>query len=278
MEIYRSPTSGTPAAATTPARLAREFDHVLWRELPDSGIEVAIRRKGHVEHLQVHDDGSTSDLGRVEIPPRGWADAFTGCGLALMFLCIPLAIGFGPWMLTLCGIGIALCLVAWVLSKRRSDWHTPLGERSDWHQPTDLHEWTPQSVAQLAAVERIAEEHDGLALVRDVGAATIDVRAPRKGGLDGYLVGVDGAVERIGAVTSGLARAGNHLLPFLGCALFLGLPAAGSHWHGPGVAVGLVAGIAAVIWLARWRPEERLKRGTASGRWIEIRTRVDDSD
>src|SRR2546430_11326641 len=61
--VYRSPTSGSAAAATTPARLAREFDsQVRWRERPGEEIEVAILRDGRVDRCLVDEDGSTTLL------------------------------------------------------------------------------------------------------------------------------------------------------------------------------------------------------------------------
>lgn len=46
---------------------------------------------------------------------------------------------------------------------------------SAWHEATQLNGWAPRSSAQLAAVERLANDHDGVAQVRDVGTATVDV-------------------------------------------------------------------------------------------------------
>jgi hypothetical protein len=40
----------------------------------------------------------------------------------------------------------------------------------------------------------------------------------------------------------------------------------------------LAIAIAAVTWLAQQTPERRLKRGVGGDNWIEIRTRVEDSD
>ena len=46
---------------------------------------------------------------------------------------------------------------------------------SAWHEATQLSGWAPRTSAQLAAVERLANDHDGVARVRDVGAAKVDV-------------------------------------------------------------------------------------------------------
>lgn len=236
MQIYRSPTTGTPAAATTPARLTDEFDAVLWRELPDGGIEIAARRKRQVERLRVHDDGSTSPLGTIAIPRKG-------------------------------------------LGRRRGQWWSDLGPRETWHQPTDLHGWTPLSVAQLAAVERIADEHNGFALVRDRGETTIDVCAPRKGLLDRYTVDERGSVAVDPTPPPRFYRL-RHVLRMvvLPLAAFLGLPLLGASFSSAGALLGIAAAITVTIWITRQEPHERLKRGAAGDRWIEIRTKIDDSD
>src|SRR2546423_2882707 len=72
--IFRSPKSGSAAAATTPCRLAREFGgSARWRELPDGRIEVAfIRDNGYLERHVVLEDGQTSCLGSYE-PGAGWS-------------------------------------------------------------------------------------------------------------------------------------------------------------------------------------------------------------
>jgi hypothetical protein len=279
MTVYRSPRSGSVAAVTTPARLAQEFDDVLWRELPDGGIEVAVRRKDRVERVQVHEDGSTSHLSTVTPRSRRWATALAVTGIALAFIALgPSFVGVGTGMLKLFFGGCVLFLLGWLGSLRGADLRSQLGNRSDWYEPTDLNGWMPRTSAQLAVVERIADEHAGLALVRDVGAATIDVRAPRKGGLDRYVVDGRGVVEQSEEPSSGLLRMGNLLVTPLVFVVWLGLPATGSHFGWAGVALGLAIAIAAVTWLAQQTPERRLKRGVGGDNWIEIRTRVEDSD
>jgi hypothetical protein len=46
---------------------------------------------------------------------------------------------------------------------------------SAWHEATQLNGWVPRTSAQLAAVERLANDHDGVAELRDVRSATVDV-------------------------------------------------------------------------------------------------------
>jgi hypothetical protein len=277
--VYRSPSTGSLAAATTPARLAQEFDHVLWRELPVGGIEVAVRRKDTVDRLRVHEDGSTSHLASVALRSTGWANALAMTGMALAVVALGSSfVGADTSMLKLFFAGLALFLPGWLWALRSADVRSQLGSKGDWHEPTDLNGWAPQTLAQLAAVERIADEHGGLALVRDVGEATIDVSAPRKGRLDRYILDSSGVLEQIEEASSRLQRMRHRLLaPIVLVALF-GLPAAGSRFGWAGVVLGLAIAIAAVTWLGQQTPERRLKRGNGGDHWVEIRTRVEDSD
>lgn len=70
--VFRSPSSGSAAAATTPLRLARQVDgDPRWRELPGGEIEVAMLSvDGIVERVSVEPDGSTTPLGSSP-PGRG---------------------------------------------------------------------------------------------------------------------------------------------------------------------------------------------------------------
>jgi hypothetical protein len=128
-------------------------------------------------------------------------------------------------------------------------------------------------------VERIAEDHGGRALVRDVGAATIDVCAPRGCGLDRYLVDDGGAVDL--TETPGVVqRLGAGVLVGLFVVAWLGIPPAAASRYG---VVGMVSAIVVVlvggVWLGnRLDPERRLRRGHDGAHWAEIVTRVPDSD
>jgi hypothetical protein len=205
---------------------------VLWRELADGAIEVAARRKDHLERLRVNDDGSISHLATVALPSKG--------------------------------------------SQRRKLLELHLGRRHEWHEPTDLHGWAPRTSAQLAAVEQIANDHDGLALVRDVGAATIDVCAPQKGVLDWYVIGGDGTIEHLPNSSRRQQQWLRRLMLIASFVLFFGFTAIGYEFGNIAHGIGFALGIAAVVLLWRHTPEERLKRRDLN--WIEIRTHIDDSD
>lgn len=277
---YRSPTSGSAAAATTPARLAQEFECVFWRELPGGRLEVAVakRRRGPWELLLVHDNGSTSPLGTVAVPSTRVGEAVGMAGMAIAGVAwVSLALqGHSSIAVELFVGGLAVFVLGWLGSlPGMVDPRRYLEDRDSWHQPTNLNGWEPRTLAQLAAVERVAEDHRGVALVRDVGAATVEVCGPRKRGLDRYAVDGDGTVE-LTEETPSLWRGS---LPYLVFALILAL------WIGLGavdrpgfgwveVPVGFAVACAAATWLARQEPAERLERDG----WIEIRTRSTNSD
>ena len=282
---YRSPRSGSVAAATTPARLAQEYDNVLWRSLPDGGIEVAIQHEDRFEHLRVHDDGSTSQLASVALRSSEWAKLL---GLLSVSLIITGWVGLVVWdaatgtfdnamlMVFLAGmaLGVVTSVAYWVVS---DDWRSPLG--SGWHTPTNLNGWTPRTSAQLGAVEAIADRHGGRALVRDIGAATIDVCAKYLGGLEHYIVDDDGfSIKRTEQALGSLTTPRNWLRSPPLAIVFVGPPLLAAHFGEVWKALGLMIGIAATVWVWRRLPMQQLKRGSDGTRWIEVRTQEPDPD
>ncbi len=279
---YRSPSSGSAEAATTPARLAQEFDAVLWRELPGGGIEVAVRHDDRLERLRVHDDGSTSFISATALHSTRWATVLGGTGVALMaiswLMLIIERISIGSvdraWIVVFfAGLGLGLVAGLGALPIELG-WSSSLGR--GWHAPTDLNGWSPRTAAQLAAAERIANKHQGAAFVRDCGARTIDVR----GGRDRYVVDEDGFTMRHSQpAESGLQRSAQWLLGAVCLSLWLyGLPAAGSRFGAPGLLVD--AAIAATATAAFFRtnkaPQELVHHSGDGTDWIKIRTRDAD--
>ena len=277
---FRSPSSGSAAAATTPARLAQEFDEVLWRELPEGGIEVALQREGMVKRLRVHEDGSTSQVASVPLRSHSRADLLAAGGfvLALVAGAVMWSRGDSPGMWAVVVAGVVIYAVGSVSRWRAMRWQLG-GTRTDWHKPTTLNGWVPRTSAQLSAVERIAEDHKGLAVVRDIGAATIDVRAPRGGGLYHYIVDGSGAVELTETPTS-LRKHGTRLVFALWLVAWIVVPeAAESRFGGVGAAIGCVIVLVVGVTVGHLLDaEERLKRGHDGNHWVEIRTRIEDSD
>ena len=156
-----------------------------------------------------------------------------------------------------------------------------------WHEPTNLHGWVPRSAEQLAAVERIADDHDGLAFVRDSGTRTIEVLAMRRGRLERYWVddvGSSGVEETASLDRRYLA---DRLLHGLSLLIWLAILAvAFAVRHNKGLLLAVLVGCLALVILAgslndrHLALERHVKRlEAADGQmWIEIRTRVEEDD
>ena len=286
--VYSSPKSGSAAAATTPARLAREFDgHVLWRTTSDGTTYVVALRQGNLERYRVNDDGTATLVDSSSRRfSRRWLVALFVVG-GLLFVGAGIASESHPeltplvvvgWLLW--GAGIVIGGLGQDLARRA---HRAYGGKGEWHAPTDLRQWTPRSTAQLAAVERIADDHGGVAYVRDVGARTVDVVGSGKGRVERYWVdehGDAGLLESSGSRGPYLAE---RILRYAFLALWLGLIAVLiAVEERKGFLIALIVGALAVVLLAGWRsdPEGRLARRLKSGaeEWIEIRTQEPDND
>jgi hypothetical protein len=281
MSTYRSPRTGSAAAATTPARLAREFGEVLWRERPDGGIEVATIRKGQVDRYAVNDDGSTTLLGSSPSPfSRPLAPPACLVGVVLF---VAGAASDTAWLAL---PGFALVAVAFVVWARADNLAARLGKKSEWHTPTALGEWTPRSSAQLETVEWIAEEHDGKAYVRDVGSRTVDVAAMRGGRFERYWVDELGRSELADSKPASARYLLDRALQTAAFALWLGiLTVAFAVDENKIVLLIALIGLLGTVMFFGWRNERRyalehlVKRLADDGYpWIEIRTRVEESD
>ncbi len=287
-QVYRSPSSGSAAAAVTPARLADDFGSVVWRHGPDGQLEVARLRDGYVERYAVHDDGSTTLI--ESSPPPAWRPWLKPLMIAAVLLVIAGVVGVAATDSDKNGwpapIGIVLAVVAAIARERALDLRTRLGKKSDWHEPTNLHGWVPRSSAQLAAAERIADDHDGVAFVRDLGSRTADVVAMRAGRFEQYWVDELGNVELVESKPPSIRHFVDKALQGLAMALWIGLVAVGlavdTH---KGMLVVAALGALAAVMLAGWRNEransleQRVQRLSSDGQpWLEIRTVVPESD
>jgi hypothetical protein len=280
--VYSSPKSGSAAAATAPARLAKQFDgQALWRTALDGTTEVVTLRKGVLERYRVHDDGTTTlmdssdSLGRrVGFGALALGGVlFVGAGLAGE---TPLVVV--GWLLWIAGMA-ALGFSQDVGSRA----HRTYGGKGDWHTPTPLHDWTPRTSAQLGAVEQIAEEHGGVVYVSDVGERTVDVVAVKKGRVERYWIDEAGRAELAEAAGSRGRYVLHRLLMAAALLLFLALLAVifAVDQHKISLILVLVPALAAVMVLGmRNDPETRLVRGLKRGadgrRWVQIRTREPD--
>ncbi len=143
--------------------------------------------------------------------------------------------------------------------------------------------WTPRGTAQLSAVERIADEHAGVAYVRDVGARTVDVVAVRKGRVERFWVDEHGDTALLESTQSRTPYLTERRLQGTALALWLALFAVL-------IAVeerkllfsAMIVAALVVVMFAGWRadPDTRLARRLKSGAddWIEIRTQEPDND
>jgi hypothetical protein len=174
----------------------------LWRDRPDGGLEVATAKDGWVYRYLVHDDGATTVIESIPpLPTRRFSQPlqYGGFGLFLVALIANVAgkAEFDKTFFILVGIGMAMTAVGALLEeddmKNRlttSIWH----DTDEWHEAMKLNGWAPRTSAQLAAVEQLAEEHHGVAKVRDRGGRTVDVRI-RRWGQKRYEVDQSGQIE-----------------------------------------------------------------------------------
>jgi hypothetical protein len=291
--VFRSPTSGSALAATTPARLAAELEgNVRWRELPSGELEAATMSEGRVDRYRVQADGERVLVDSSAAPlgyRRGRSLAIFG--LLLIFASIAVSAGTTETAgLTVFLVGIGVAFAGLIARYRSEDLDTRLkkiDKASKWHEPTNLHGWTPRSAEQLAVVERIADDHDGLAFVRDIGMWTIEVLAMRRGHVERYWVdevGTHGVEETVSLARRYVADRLLH-----GISLLIWLAILGSLFavqHDKGLLLAVLIGCLAAVMLAgslndrQLALERHVKRlEAADGQtWIEIRTRVEEDD
>ena len=298
--VFRSPSSGSAAAAATPSRIAAEVDgRARWRELPNGELEVAtLRDGGQLERFRVEHDGSTTPLGSSPAGHgRMWSIPTVIAGIVLfvgtpIFLTItdPDDSGEHPFAMVTVLIGFALICLGAVAHHTGRDIDARLkkayGKKAGWHEPTNLGAWTPRSAAQLRTVEKIADEHEGVAFVRDVGARTIEVYTRRRSRFEHYWVGEDGSAELVDSTSVRghfildralqVACGGSFVVAFVGALVV-------DHHKGLViiVAVGVIAATMLAGGLNGWTMsvERRVKRTRSAGDdWNRIRTWVEEGD
>jgi hypothetical protein len=152
---------------------------------------------------QVHDDGSTTVIDTVPPPPGyPWPARLLGAGIVICVLMllgfwVGLA-GFRSFLLlflggfAVAGLGVMVAAALEAGFERQLKRWPGTGE---WHEAARLDGWVPRASAQLAAVERLADEHDGVAYVRDVGGWTVEALVTRAGRLDRYSVDQSGSAQ-----------------------------------------------------------------------------------
>ena len=151
----------------------------LWRTTADGTTYVVALRKGSLERYWVDEDGTATLVDSTSRRfGRRWLVALFVVG-GLLFAGGGIASESHPELTPLVVVGWLLWVAGIVIGGLGQDLarraHRAYRGKGQWHAPTDLRQWAPRSTAQLAAVERIADEHVGVAYVRDVGARTVDV-------------------------------------------------------------------------------------------------------
>jgi hypothetical protein len=297
--VFRSPSSGSAAAATAPSRFAQQAEgRARWRELPDGAIEVVrLTEEGRLEHFQVEQDGATTLLDAIEVDRRRWAARLGIVGAAiflgtLLFLGSTDPDGTGEHpigiVLTLAGFGLGVFGTIAYHSGRDIDSRLKkaFGKNAGWIEPTNLDGWMPRSTAQLARAEQLAEDHEGVAFVRDVGGRTIEVYTKRQGRFEHYWVDEDGHAELVDSSKVGprfvLGRA---LRVLSGIVFFAGVAASflADHHQGAFVAIAfagfLLLSMAGALNEKLMSVERRIKRERTAGEaWHRIQTWVEEDD
>lgn len=250
---------------------------------PDGAIEVA-KREGEVDRYLVLADGSTTLLGSLPPPSglrRGTPIAIGGAVLIAFAIAMqalgvagPVAVAFVGWMLIVAGVGIR---------SLSADLTTRLKREGEWHTPTDLHGWLPRSVEQLGAVEEIADEHDGLAYVRELGSRTVEVQAMHKGLLEHFWVDEGGRAELRERTSLARRHYVNRTLQGTSIALWLAFLVAlvSTRWLLAGVAAGCLVAVMVADWVndRKLDLEQRMTSLPRDGQeWFEIRTRIVEND
>lgn len=275
--------------AVAPARLAEEHDCLaLWRDRADGGLEVATVRDGWLYRHLVHDDGTTTVIDSTPPPPsHNWKSPLYNAGTAIFILpMVGLAVGLLAFKTTfllmlggfiVVGIGAFLTVSESNIAGRSRRW--PEDGAGEWHQAAMLHGWAPQASAQLAAVERLADTHHGLAFVHDVGAASVDVVVERRSGRqERYTVDQSGHVERDDSTPTTLAGrippAGYFLSIIAIIVTAFSIPGGALRED---LIVTLAAAVLLCIAVFALRSSTRLPATDDDG-WIGIRTQPDDSD
>jgi hypothetical protein len=202
---YGFPKEDFTAAIAAADELARRYrDGTMRRLLPDGSIDLAamqgwLRRRFLLYRVSpegaaalVESKGAPADYKFALAMTLGGAALFAGTILSAIV---------GPdearGMLALGVLGFIACFVGAIRSNRFGlDWYVreTFGSQTDWQQLFGPTEWSPRSVGQLHAVERLADEHGGKAFTRPHPDGGYEVQTINRGRLHTHVVAPDGTV------------------------------------------------------------------------------------
>ena len=270
-------------------RLAKDSGREAARRVRDDGtIDVAVMEEGRFR-LYLVDARGNSTLVESPPPPAGkpyWR--------ALWWL---LAAIFGIWFvatairfldrgdndeiteLGLAGLVLVVALIFALASKRYGlRWH--LSKRFDdpqnWKHFWAPSGWSPRSMAQIAAAERLAYSHEGKAMVRELPDGAAEVVTEKSGRLVRHRIDETGALTELPGsgrtprffVGSAIAVAG--VLGMFPAFTLLGSAFGAFGALGGGVAMMMLVPLGATI-VHRDNVERRVPR-SESGTWYFLRT------
>jgi hypothetical protein len=286
-------TKADPAAALAAAnRLAEGHGQEAARRLHDDGsIDVAIMKEREF-HLYLVSPGGTTALVESQPPPPGrrYWKALMWFGLAVMPIGVVAAMlryphgtdRESPPELMAVALALLAVFVGGVAAKRYDlHWHLSkqFSDPETWRPFREPSGWSPRSIAQLAAAERLAYHEGGKALVRELPDGTAEVVTEQFGRLSRHLIAESGAAtELAGAGRTPLYNAATAMA-------VVGLPGAFGAFVVLGSTFGRFAALAGALAmmslvplgasLARKDELERRIQRSEPGTWYLLRTNAE---
>ena len=270
-------------------RLATGAGREAARRLRDDGsIDVAVMKDRHF-HLYLVDPRGGTTLIESSPPPetRRYWRMLMWVGLAM----IPIAVAAAmlrypngtdqdaPTEVVVFGVAVIAAVVG-ALASRRYNLRWNLSKRFDdpqeWRRFREPSGWSPRSLAQLTAAERLAYYHDGKAMVRELPDGTAEVVLEKSGRLFRHRIEETGALTELpGSGPTFRYRAGNAItaVGLLGAfAAFLAFGSIGGPFTALGVMLAIMALVPLGAALAYQDGLERRVPRSEPGTWYLLRT------
>jgi hypothetical protein len=286
-------TRADPAAALAAAeRVAKDAGSQAGRRLNEDGsIDVALMKGREFQLYLVSPDG-TAELVELRSPPparRLWL-ALMWLGLALLPIAFAAAAirypqgtdDDSPPEVVLAAVGLVAALVGGLAARRYNlGWHLSkrFTDPEEWRRFRERSAWSPRSLAQLAAAERLAYHHEGKAMVGELPDGAAEVVTEEAGRLSRHCIDETGVVTELpGAGRTNLYRVGRAMAA-LGVPASFGLFVLGGSLTGPfGSLLGALAGMSVAVLgsvLAQRDAVERRVPRSQPGTWYLLRTNAE---